>query len=136
MSQEDEAGNKYVLVVIDTFTRYLELYACSAIDGKTVVLALLQHVGRYGVPTCIQSDRGPEFVNELIEEFVKVIGTEHVKTVRYSKEENAVVERCNREVLRHVRGLVYQIGNGNAWSRYLPLVQRILVSEVHDSIGV
>ena len=76
------------------------------------------------------------FVNEIIDEFVKIIGTEHVRIVQYSKEENAVVKRCNREILRRVRGLVYQIGNGNTWSRYLPLVQRILISEVHDSIGV
>jgi hypothetical protein len=47
-----------------------------------------------------------------------------------------VVERCNREILRHTRGLVYQIGNRNRWSMYLPLVQRILNSEVHDRIGV
>ena len=102
----------------------------------SVALALLQHIGRYNVPASIQSDRGSEFVNKIIQEFIKVIGTEHVKTVQYSKEENAVVERCNREILRHARGLIYQIGNGNQWSNYLPLVQRILNSEVHDSIGV
>jgi hypothetical protein len=81
MSVEDETKNKYVLVVIETFTRFVELYPCSSIDGKTVVFALLQHVGRYGVPASIQSDRGPEFVNEIIDEFVKIIGTEHVRTV-------------------------------------------------------
>jgi hypothetical protein len=75
-------------------------------------------------------------VNDIIQEFIKIIGIEHVKTVQYSKEENAVVDRCNHEILCHVRGLVYQIGNGNKWSSYLPLVQRILNSEVHDSIGV
>ena len=45
----------------------------------SVVLALLQHVGRYSVPASIQSDRGPEFVNEIIQEFINIIGTEHVK---------------------------------------------------------
>ena len=74
---------------------------------------MLHHIGRYGVPATIQSNRGPEFVNDIIQEFIKIIGTEHIKTVQYSKEENAVVERCNRELLRHTRGLVYQIGNGN-----------------------
>ena len=58
MSVEDEAKNKYVLVVIDSFTRFVELYPCSSIDGKTVVFALLQHVERYGGPATIQSDRG------------------------------------------------------------------------------
>jgi len=136
MSTEDENGNKFVLVVIDTFTRFTELYPCKTVDGMTVAFAMLHHIGRYGVPATIQSDRGPEFVNDIIQEFIKIIGTEHIKTVQYSKEENAVVERCNREILRHTRGLVYQIGNGNRWSMYLPLVQRILNSEIHDSIGV
>ena len=75
-------------------------------------------------------------MNDIIQEFIKIVGPEHIKTVQYSKEENAVVERCNREILLHGRGLVYQIGNGSRWSLYLPLVQRILNSIVHDSIGV
>ena len=53
---------------------------------------MLQPVGRYGVPASIQSDRRPEFVNEIIDEFVKIIGTERVRTVQYSKEEDAVVK--------------------------------------------
>ena len=116
MSTEDENGNKFVLVVIDTFTRFTELYPCKTVDGMTVAFAMLHHIGRYGVPATIQSDRGPEFVNDIIQEFIEIIGTEHIKTVQYSKEENAVVERCNREILHHTRGLVYQIGNGNRWS--------------------
>ena len=56
--------------------------------------------------------------------------------MQYSKEENAVIERCNREILRHARGLVYQIGNGDQWFNCLPLVQRILNSRVHDRIDI
>ena len=41
MSVEDKTKNKYVLVVIDTFTRFVELYPCSSIDGKIVVFELL-----------------------------------------------------------------------------------------------
>ena len=111
MSIEDFNGNKFVLVVIDTFTRFTDLYPCKTVDGMTVAFAMLHHIGRYGVPASIQSDRGPEFVNDIIQEFIRIVGTEHIKTVQYSKEENAVVERCNREILRHARGLVYQIGN-------------------------
>ncbi len=38
MSTEDENGNKFVLVVIDTFTRFTELYPCKTVDGMTVAL--------------------------------------------------------------------------------------------------
>ena len=70
MSVEDENGNKFVLVVIDTFTRFTELYPCKAIDGITVTFALLHHIGRYNVPASIQSDQGPEFVNDIIQKFI------------------------------------------------------------------
>ena len=71
-------------------------------------------------------------MKDVIQDFIKIIETEHVKAVQYSKEGNAVVERYSREILRHVRGLLHRIGNGNKWSSYSPLVQRILNSEVHD----
>ena len=50
MSIEDFNGNKLLFVVVDTFTRFTELYPCKTIDGMSVVLALLQHIGRYNVP--------------------------------------------------------------------------------------
>jgi len=33
------------------------------------------------------------------------MGTEHVRTVAYSHEENGIVERANKEVMRHLRAL-------------------------------
>ena len=54
----------------------------------------------------------------------------------YSKEENAIVERCNKEVMRHIRAMVFEINKRDAWSMFLPLAQRIINSEVHSRIGV
>ena len=61
---------------------------------------------------------------------------ETISTVAYSKEENAIVERANKEVLRHLRALIFELGKRNDWIKFLPLVRRIMVSTVHDSIGV
>jgi hypothetical protein len=98
---------------------------------------LLQHVGRFGCPTQILSDNGPQYVNELIKEFTKLVGTEYLTTLAYSKEENAIVERANKEVLRHLRAIIFDKNIIDKWSRdTIPFIQRIINSSIDSSIGV
>jgi hypothetical protein len=129
-------GLQYILVIIDQFTRYVELYPIRDTSALEVVHPLLDFVGRYGVPFYIQSDQGSQFVNELISELVKLMGITHLPTLAYSKEENAIVERANKEVMRHLRALVFDMGCHTGWATKLPLVSRIMNSSVHSSTGV
>ena len=55
---EDSHGNKYIIVFIDAFTRFVELYAVPDTTAEICASKLLEHVGRYGVPVTIQSDQG------------------------------------------------------------------------------
>ena len=64
------------------------------------------------------------------------MGVTQILTAPYSKQENAIVERANREVLRHLRAILYDRRIQSDWSAVLPMVQRIMNSEVHESIGV
>ena len=57
-------------------------------------------------------------------------------TTAGSKQENAIVERANREVMRHLRNIIMDRRAMEEWSRYLPFVQRILNTMVHSSTGV
>jgi len=133
---KDSEGNQYVLTIIDTFTRYTELYAIKDVTAEASVHALLDHIGRYGSPITIKSDNGSQFVNELIGSLLRLVGTQHTLTLAYSKEENAIVERANKETLRHLRALVFNTGTNTDWSIRLPLVARIINSTVHNAIGV
>ena len=132
----DEYGNKYIIVIIDCFSRWVYLYASSDVDAINAAQALLQFVGFFGVPDEIQSDMGTEFVNNTISELIKLFGTTHkLNIAAHSKEENAIVERANKEVLRHIRGLIFEKNVISNWSQNLPLVQRIINSSLHESIG-
>jgi len=46
-----------------------------------------------------------------------------------------LVERGNKEAMRHVRGIIYTRKVIANWSAYLPLVQRIMNASVHSAIG-
>jgi transposase InsO family protein len=97
----------YIPVIIDTFTRWVELYHSPDATAESAAWSLLQHFGRYGATTQIQSDRGPHFVANVIKEFLKLIGAEHCLTMAYSKEEYSIVERANKEVNRHIRAYTF-----------------------------
>jgi hypothetical protein len=40
-------GNRHILVIIDTFSRFVELVPTDALNMKVVAKALFTHMGRY-----------------------------------------------------------------------------------------
>ena len=132
----DEYGNKHILVIIDDFTRFVELYAIRDVTALNAAKVLLSHLGRYGAPQNLRSDRGTQFVNDIITQLLRLVGTDHVLTMADSKEENSIVERANKEVMRHLRAIVLDQKVQTEWSTYLPLVQRIMNASTHSSTGL
>ena len=132
----DEDGNIYILVIICCFTRWVSLYPIKSTSAEDCVDALLQHVGTFGTPSQILSDKGTQFINKLVSELIKIMGPQHITTLPYSKEENAIVERVNKEILRHLKGLIFEHNEVRKWSKhYIPLVQRILNTSRVESIN-
>jgi hypothetical protein len=129
----DEEGNEHILVIIDTFTRFVQLYAIKSLHAKVAAKALLNHVGTFGVPDQISSDNGPQFVNAIIEALIKIIEAKQILSIAYSHEENSIVERANKEVMRHLRAIIFDKKLEEAWSTCLPLVSRIMNSAIHES---
>jgi hypothetical protein len=63
---EDVSGNKYILVLVDHFSRYALLKALPNKEAWTVALGILETLGLFGVlPGIIRTDHGSEFVAKL-----------------------------------------------------------------------
>ena len=133
---EDELGNKYIIAIIDCFSRFLELYPAKDATAAAASEALFQSFGRFGTPQEILSDNGSQYVNELITQFAELTGVDHMLTMAYSHEENTIVERSNRETMRHVRDIAFDRRLKKRWSTTLPLVMRIFNSNMISSLGV
>ena len=54
----------------------------------------------------------------------------------YSKQENAIVERCNKEVVRHIKNILFNKEIKDNWHETLPFVQRIINASIHSATGV
>ena len=66
----DEKGHQYVLVLIDAFSRWVELYPTKGITADETAKCIFQHLGRFGAPERILTDRGTAFYNELVSELL------------------------------------------------------------------
>ncbi|KNZ53850.1 hypothetical protein VP01_3119g2 [Puccinia sorghi] len=109
ISPTSREGDKYILTVVDSNTRY-----CSAtpINLKSDVYNTLSNIlkfeaKRFGYyPSVLHSDRGREFLNSTMEEFCK----EHLIKCRtsdpYTPQQNGLAERHNRTILESLRTIL------------------------------
>ena len=131
-----KSGYQYILVLICCFTRWVELYPLKEISAEATAKALMQHFGRFGSPAQVIHDNGSQFENELIHEIIRLTGIEKIPILAYSSEENAIVERANREVMRHLRAIIYEKNIISNWEDYIPIVQRIINAAKNESNSV
>jgi transposase InsO family protein len=78
------------------------------------------------VRALLQSDNGPHFIAAVIKEFISMVGTEQFLNIAYSKEENTIVERRNKEINRHIRASL--LHTKNDYKPCLPFTMRIINS--------
>ena len=133
---EDVDGYKHIICIVDCFSRFMTLFATKTTSAIEAAEALLKHCGYFGFPSQLLSDRGSQFVNVIIKEFLELAGTEQLMTLSYSKQENSIVERANKEVGRWLRAMLYHDKlRKNKWSKFLPFVERIHNASVISTTG-
>ena len=132
---ESEFGFKHILVVICTFTRWVMLYPTRTLEAVECARAMIQHFGIFGVPAVVCTDGGSQLENKLVNEVLELVSVRHSLSIPYSSEENGIVERVNKEVMRYIRALVFDERSPTKWPDYVPFAQRICNAEVVSSMG-
>ncbi|KAE8951185.1 hypothetical protein PF011_g33033 [Phytophthora fragariae] len=103
---ESESGLKYVLVLKDNMSGYVELIACPNPTADYVYTGLMDWFKRFGVVLQWVSDQGAHFRNQVIERLQRALGAQHHFTTAYTPWANGTVEVVNRELLRAVKALL------------------------------
>ena len=90
-------GHKYILVVCDYFTRYIEAYPLADKTARSVADALMDKwLPTYGFPLFLHSDQGKEFDNAMVHKLSELLGTVKTKTTPYHPRSDGLVEHFNR----------------------------------------
>lgn len=132
----DVDGNIFILVVVDAFSRWVELFPVAAATADVVASALFHICCRYGLPEQILSDNGSQFTSQVVKALMDRLDIDHVFSAPHHHAGNGQVERCNREVMRHLRAIVFDEEMYHHWSSALPRVQYVLNTTSSTATGV
>lgn len=92
-------GNTYVLVVIDSFTKFVFAKAaknCSSIESIRIMKEIFT---QFGNPTRVVTDRGKAFTSRYFKQFSEEMQFKHILNAIASPRSNGQVERVNRTLL-------------------------------------
>ena len=91
-----EKGNRYILVVTDIFTKWVEAFPLQNTLSTTLATVLVdEEICRYGVPTYLHHDQGANLCSEVIRSVCKLLGIQRTHMSAYHPQCNNQVERFN-----------------------------------------
>lgn len=89
------------LVVVHYFSRYIQLTYLPDMTGATVRSRLSTLFARWGCPTILVTDKGPEFCWHQFQHFAKAYDFHHITTSRHFPQSNGAAERTIR-IAKHI----------------------------------
>lgn len=131
---EDEDGNKYILHIMCSFSKFNYLKPAKSTDAMSYIRGIMEWIGLFGVPKRVRSDGGTQFTAKICKELAELLGFKHFVIIPYHPQANGDNERWNAEISQGLRALVLDKRVSERWSEYLPIVQRILNGSYTTSI--
>lgn len=124
-------GNRYVLVVVDWFTKFVLVHPMANATAKGITKFLENQVFLiYGVPQIFASDNGPQFISK---DFKKLLSDYNVQKIfynlRYHPQANHT-ERVNRDIVRCIRSYIHE--NHKEWDLSIYKVAQAIRTSNHD----
>jgi len=115
-------GNKFTVVAIEYFTRWIEATPLATITSETIKKFFWENiVCRFGVPRLLTVDNGRQFDSDKFKEFCRHIGTKITFASVYHPESNGALERANRIIFFAISKTLLNLRKGK-WVDELPRV--------------
>ena len=97
-------GSKYVLVLVNAFTKWVEAYPLPDQEASTcMTAAYTQFFARFGLPRQLHSDQGRNFESALVKELCSLTGIHKTRTTSFHARSDGLTERTNRMLLKMLR---------------------------------
>jgi transposase InsO family protein len=114
-------GHRYMLVFIDMFSRYPEVYPCRDLSASTLIDKTRDYFAHYGFPDAILSDRGTQFESREFGEYLQKFRVKKLRTTAYHPQGNGLCERFNQTIQQHLLALRLQQQRPKGdWAHLLP----------------
>jgi transposase InsO family protein len=121
--------NRYLLVIVDIFSKYVEVFPLRAATSEKVVEKLWEVICRWGLPKVIISDNGSQFISRYYLQWCDMNGIQNFHIAVYHAQAN-ITERYNETIKSMI---VTTIERCSDWDRHIPELAFALRTSVSDS---
>ena len=127
-------GNRYILVIVDYLTKWVDAYGMPNQTSETVASILVsEFVCRFGIPSQIHSDQGSQFEAALFQQMCHLLGVRKTRTTALYPQSDRHTERQNRTVIDVLAKLARR--NPREWDEQLCYALAAYRSSVHSVTG-
>ena len=116
-----DGPRKYILVIIDEYSRFPFAYPCRDMTATTVINCLTDLFSVFGLPEYVHSDRGKSFLSQDLTKFLATKGIASSKSTPYHPTGNSQCERLNQTLWKSIKLLLSTRGlQERQWEAVLP----------------
>ena len=101
--KESTSRNKYLLVIIDEFSRFPFAFPTKDMTSETVKSCLTNLFSVFGLPSSVHSDRGTQFMSNDLRNFLVAQGISQTRTSPYNPKGNGQCERENATIWKAIQ---------------------------------
>ena len=102
-------NQRFILVGIDYFTKWIEAVALPKVDQETVISFIQNHIiYRFGLPETITTDQGTVFVGQKMQDFANEAGFKLLTSTPYYAQANGQVEAANKIIISLIKKHIAQ----------------------------
>jgi len=128
-------GSKYILVLCDHFTKWVEAYPLPDQEASTCMRAAYEgFFSRFGYPLQIHTDQGRNFESTLFKEICAMTGVTKSRTTPFHPRSDGLTERANRTILQMLRTTCHD--DPTCWPSKLPVVLSAYRMTQHKASGI
>jgi len=130
---ESISGNKYILVLMEYYTKWPMAFPVAEADAVTTAEILYREVFcNFGPPSEILTDRGTHFANKLIADLCRVVNVRHKFSTPYHPQTNGLVENMNGTLINILRKL--SLNYPTRWDEWIPTALYAYRTKVHTTL--
>ena len=126
-------GNRFILVVSDLFTKWVEVFSMKDQQASTIADCILEVISRFSVPKSLLTDKGTIFESALLKHICERLGIKKLRCTSQHHQTDGQTERYNRTLCDCLSQ--YVADNQLDWDKWLNIVVSAYRTSVHSSTG-
>ncbi len=127
------SGNSFLLTLMCVSTRFPEAIPLHSLKAHAIVKAIVKFCTTFGIPKCIQSDQGTNFMSRVFVKVMKQLNVKYQVSSEYCPKSQGAIERFHQTLKSMLR--TFCVEHEKEWDEHIPLLLFAVRNTTQASLG-